>query len=146
MVAAVQEAAESAPTTTENWFESGLGNSKVLMRKIAHDIGISDWSVRRTAKENLHLKPYKLLKVELLTDDNKRVRPRKMQSQCNHKYMFTLRMQPTSSSTSTSWLGPHPFHGWEVNHRRISLQQSERQKLVQKDPRKLVCCRTLAKS
>jgi len=44
------------------------------MRKIARETGISDRSVRRIAKNELNLKPYKLQKVQLLTDENKRVR------------------------------------------------------------------------
>lgn len=49
-------------------------NSRVSMRKIARETGISRESVRRIAKEELNLKPYKLQKVQLLTDENKRVR------------------------------------------------------------------------
>ncbi|XP_054715384.1 uncharacterized protein LOC129224863 [Uloborus diversus] len=49
-------------------------NPRVSMRKIAHETGISDRSVHRIAKEELNLKAYKLQKVQLLTDDNKRVR------------------------------------------------------------------------
>lgn len=49
-------------------------NSRVSMRKISRDTGISDISIRRIAKEELNLKPYKLQKVQLLTEDNKRVR------------------------------------------------------------------------
>lgn len=43
-------------------------------RKIARETGISERSVRRIAKEELLLKPYKLHKVQRLTEDNKRVR------------------------------------------------------------------------
>jgi len=49
-------------------------NARVSMRKIARETGISDRSVRRMAKEEFNLRPYKLQKVQLLTDDNKRVR------------------------------------------------------------------------
>lgn len=49
-------------------------NPRVSMRKIARDTGIHRETVRRIAKEDLGLKPYKLQKVQLLTDDNKRVR------------------------------------------------------------------------
>lgn len=49
-------------------------NPRVSMRKVARDTGISLRSVRRIAKEDLQLTPYKLHKVQLLTDDNKRVR------------------------------------------------------------------------
>jgi len=51
-----------------------LRNRLVSMRKIARETGISDRSVRRIAKNELNLKPYKLQKVQLLTDENKRVR------------------------------------------------------------------------
>jgi len=44
------------------------------MRKIARETGINQESIRQIAKEDLHLKSYKLQKVQLLTDDNKRVR------------------------------------------------------------------------
>lgn len=49
-------------------------NPRVSLRKIARETGISDRSVRRIAKDELNLKPYKLQKVQLLTDDNKRIR------------------------------------------------------------------------
>ncbi|XP_076058393.1 uncharacterized protein LOC143035330 [Oratosquilla oratoria] len=51
-----------------------LRNSRVSMRKIARETGISDRSVRRMAKQKLELKPYKIQKAQLLTDENKRVR------------------------------------------------------------------------
>ncbi|KAJ8951631.1 hypothetical protein NQ318_012301 [Aromia moschata] len=44
----------------------------VSMRKIARQTGINRESIRQIAKED-HLKPYKLQKVQLLTDVNKRV-------------------------------------------------------------------------
>lgn len=47
---------------------------RVSMRKVARDTGINDRSVRRIAKEDLHLKPYKLHKAQLLTAQNKLVR------------------------------------------------------------------------
>lgn len=49
-------------------------NPRVSMRKIARETGISDRSVRRMAKKELNLKPYKLQKVQLLTDENKHIR------------------------------------------------------------------------
>ncbi|XP_054713697.1 uncharacterized protein LOC129223154 [Uloborus diversus] len=49
-------------------------NPRISMRKIARETGVSERSVRRMAKEELNLKTYKLQKVQLLTDDNKRVR------------------------------------------------------------------------
>lgn len=51
-----------------------LRNSRVSMRKIAREIGVSRESARRIAKEHLKVKPYKLQKVQLLTDGNKLVR------------------------------------------------------------------------
>lgn len=44
------------------------------MRNIARETGISDRSVRRIAKEELNLKAYKVRKVQMLTDENNRVR------------------------------------------------------------------------
>lgn len=56
--------------------KTGLGavnqNSRVSMRNIAHKIRVSDILVRRIVKEDLHLMPYKLSKVQRFTDDNKR--------------------------------------------------------------------------
>jgi inhibitor of nuclear factor kappa-B kinase subunit alpha len=49
-------------------------NPRVSMRKISRDTGISRESVRQMAKKELHLKPFKIQKVQLLTDENKRVR------------------------------------------------------------------------
>jgi hypothetical protein len=44
------------------------------MRSIARETGISRESVHQMAKTELNLKPYKLQKAQLLTDDNKLVR------------------------------------------------------------------------
>lgn len=49
-------------------------NPRVSLRKIARETGISRESVRRIAKTELKLRPYKLTKGQLLTDENKRVR------------------------------------------------------------------------
>ena len=49
-------------------------NSRVSMRKIARETGINRESVRLIAKKELGLKPYKLQKCQLLTDENKKVR------------------------------------------------------------------------
>ena len=48
-------------------------NPRSSMRKVARETGISRESVRRMAKKELKLKPYKFQKVQLLTDENKRV-------------------------------------------------------------------------
>ncbi|XP_076037187.1 uncharacterized protein LOC143022725 [Oratosquilla oratoria] len=48
-------------------------NSRVSLRTIARETGISDRSVRQMAKQELELKPYKIQKAQLLTDENKRV-------------------------------------------------------------------------
>ncbi|KAM8711927.1 hypothetical protein ACLKA7_012438 [Drosophila subpalustris] len=48
-------------------------NSRISMRKIARETGLKRESVRQMAKKHLGLKPYKLQKVQLLTDENKRV-------------------------------------------------------------------------
>ena len=49
-------------------------NSRVSMRKIARETGMKRESVRQMAKRELNLMPYMLQKVQLLTDENKRVR------------------------------------------------------------------------
>ncbi|GFW88993.1 paired domain-containing protein [Trichonephila clavipes] len=47
-------------------------NPRVSMRQTARDMGISDRSVRRIAKTELGQKPYKLRKVQLLTEKKTR--------------------------------------------------------------------------
>uniref|UniRef100_A0A914KM83 Transposase n=1 Tax=Meloidogyne incognita TaxID=6306 RepID=A0A914KM83_MELIC len=49
-------------------------NSRLSMRKVARDTGISATTVRRIAKNELGLKPYKLQKAQLLTEKTKKVR------------------------------------------------------------------------
>ena len=49
-------------------------NSRVSMRKIARETGMKRESVRQMAKRELNLMSYKLQKVQLVTDENKRVR------------------------------------------------------------------------
>ena len=49
-------------------------NPRTSIRKIARETGISNTSVHKMATEVLGLKPYKLQKVQLLTDENKIVR------------------------------------------------------------------------
>ena len=48
-------------------------NSTVSMRKIARETGISRESVRRIAKHEFLVEPYKLQRVQLVTADNKRL-------------------------------------------------------------------------
>lgn len=49
-------------------------NPRVSIRKISRETGINVSTVHRIAKKDLHLRPYKLQKVQLLTDKNKEVR------------------------------------------------------------------------
>jgi hypothetical protein len=49
-------------------------NPRVSMRKISRETGISATSVRRIAKNELGLRPYKLQKAQLLSDQNKAIR------------------------------------------------------------------------
>nr|CAD2146397.1 unnamed protein product [Meloidogyne enterolobii] len=49
-------------------------NSRLSMRKVARETGISGTTVRRIAKNELGLKPYKLQKAQLLTEKTKKVR------------------------------------------------------------------------
>ncbi|GFV48263.1 hypothetical protein TNCV_4716471 [Trichonephila clavipes] len=65
------------------------------MRQITRDIRISDRSVRRIAKTNLGLKPYKGRNVQLLTEKNKLIRLRRCQkplrraaNQCKERFLF----------------------------------------------------------
>lgn len=48
--------------------------SRVSLRKIAREIGISHQSASRIAKEELGLRPYKMLKAQLLTENQKKIR------------------------------------------------------------------------
>lgn len=41
-------------------------NPKRSMRKMAKELGVSEWSIRNIVKHHLHLKPYKLQRVHLL--------------------------------------------------------------------------------
>ena len=49
-------------------------NLRVSMQKIARETGMKCESVRQMAKRELNLMPYKLQKVQLLTNENKHVR------------------------------------------------------------------------
>lgn len=49
-------------------------NPRISLRKVSRETGISDTSVRRMAKEDLGLYPYKLRKAQLLTEKNKKMR------------------------------------------------------------------------
>ncbi|XP_017478987.1 PREDICTED: uncharacterized protein LOC108368613 [Rhagoletis zephyria] len=49
-------------------------NSRLSMRKIARETGIGRETVRLIAKKELHIKPYKIPRAQLLTDENKKVR------------------------------------------------------------------------
>lgn len=49
-------------------------NSRLSMRKVARETGLKRESVRMIAKNELQLRPYKIQKVQLLTDENRRVR------------------------------------------------------------------------
>lgn len=63
-MAAIQEVAESAPSTN-CWIikERMQRNPRVSMKSAVREIGVSDRLVRRMAKEKLKLKAYKLQKV-----------------------------------------------------------------------------------
>ncbi|GFV40925.1 uncharacterized protein TNCV_2665161 [Trichonephila clavipes] len=77
----------------ENRFQS---NPRLSISQIASDMGISDRFVRRIAKSELGLKPYKLRKVQLFTLKNKLVLLRRCRkllrraaSQRREKFLFT---------------------------------------------------------
>ncbi|GFX13585.1 uncharacterized protein TNCV_3136581 [Trichonephila clavipes] len=71
-------------------------NTRASMRQFVRDIGISDRSVRRIAKTELGLKPYKLRDAQLLSKKNKLVRLRRCRkllrrtaSQCLERFLVT---------------------------------------------------------
>ncbi|KAM8707532.1 hypothetical protein ACLKA7_005075 [Drosophila subpalustris] len=74
-------------------------NPRVSMRKIARETGIKRESVRQMAKKHLGLKPYKLQKVQLLTDE---------------------KMPPTQASGRRIWSQEAPVPRGYVGHRRTS--------------------------
>lgn len=86
-------------------------NSKVSMRKIARETGMGRESVRQMAKRELGLKPYKLQKVQLLTDENKRVRLERC-----------LQLKRRAAAQR----GAHSLHGREGVHCPASVQPSKR--------------------
>lgn len=49
-------------------------NPRQSARSMAHQMNVSDWSIRRILKNDLRLKPYKMQKVQNLTDAQKKVR------------------------------------------------------------------------
>ncbi|GFX41783.1 uncharacterized protein TNCV_388961 [Trichonephila clavipes] len=84
-------------------------NTRVSMRQIARDIGITDTSARRIAKTELGLKLYKLRKVQLLTYKNKLVQPRRCRkllrrtaSQRWDRFLFTAEKLFTVQQVHTS--------------------------------------------
>lgn len=101
-------------------------NCKVSMRKIAREIGLNRESVRKIAIYELGLKPYKSQKVQLRTDENKRVRlqrcrllqrraagrkcERKKGSKSTRKYIDGTFFRPSCfygpNSTSAMHIGP----------------------------------------
>ncbi|GFY14273.1 uncharacterized protein TNCV_3614611 [Trichonephila clavipes] len=70
-------------------------NPRVSMRQITRGMGISDRSVRQIAKMKLGLKPYKLRKVQLLTEKKTRAAPK---------------IPKTFETGRKSALGKIPFH------------------------------------
>ena len=92
-------------------------NSRVSMRKIARETGMKRESVRQMAKREFNLMPYKLQKVQLLTDENKCVRlqrcrqlKRRAAAQRWERILFTDRScSPSSRRTTTKTTGAGPL-------------------------------------
>ena len=105
-------------------------NSRVSMRKIARETGIKRESVRQMAKRELNLMPYKLQKVQLLTDENKRVRlqrcrqlKRRAAAQRWERILFTGEKlftveQAHNHQNDRSWSAEAPGTSAIVEHRR----------------------------
>ncbi|GFW04590.1 hypothetical protein TNCV_2226081 [Trichonephila clavipes] len=72
-------------------------NPRVSMRQITRDMGIRDRSVRRIAKTEIGLKPYKLRKVQFFTEKNKLV-------------LLRRRRKLLIRAASQQELGQIPFH------------------------------------
>ncbi|GFY33536.1 uncharacterized protein TNCV_4538701 [Trichonephila clavipes] len=93
-------------------------------------MGISDRLVRRIAKTELGLKPYKLRKVQLLTEKNKLVRLRRCPkllrwavSQCWERFLFTDEklftvQQVHNSQNDEFWCVDTPSTSAIVQHRQ----------------------------
>ena len=105
-------------------------NSRVSMRKIARETGMKRESVRQMAKRELNLMPYKLQKVQLLTDENKRVRlQRCRQLKCRaaaqrwerilftDEKLFTVE-QAHNHQNDRSWSAEAPGTSAIVEHRQ----------------------------
>ncbi|GFY21917.1 uncharacterized protein TNCV_3295611 [Trichonephila clavipes] len=100
------------------------------MRQIARDVGISDRLVRRIAKTDHGLKPYKLRKVQLLSEKTKLVRLRKCRkvlrlaaSQLWERFLFTdaklfTVQQVHNSQNDRMWCVNAPSTSAIVEHRQ----------------------------
>ncbi|CAD5212896.1 unnamed protein product [Bursaphelenchus okinawaensis] len=51
-----------------------MRNPRTPVRQMARETGLKETSLRRIVRKNLKMKPYKLKKVQKLTDENKKVR------------------------------------------------------------------------
>ncbi|GFU62729.1 uncharacterized protein TNCV_1519071 [Trichonephila clavipes] len=104
-------------------------NLRVSMTHITRDMGISDRSVRLIAKSELVRKPYKLRKVQLLTEKNKLVKfqrcrklLRRATSQRWERFLFTEEKLFTVQRVHTSqndrfWCVDAPSTSAIVEHR-----------------------------
>ncbi|GFU27882.1 uncharacterized protein TNCV_449831 [Trichonephila clavipes] len=100
------------------------------MRQVVRDRGISDRLVRRIAKTEFGLKPYKLRKIQLLTEKNKLVRLRRCRkllrraaSQRWERFLFTDEkpftfQQVHNSQNNRIWSVNAPSTSAIVEHRQ----------------------------
>lgn len=107
-----------------------MRNPRTSMRKVAREMGISDRSVRKMAKEVLGLKPYKLQKVQLLTNQNKQVRLQRcrqlLRRAATHQWekilftdekVFTIE-QTHNHQNDRIWSSKHPGNSGIIEHRQ----------------------------
>ena len=101
------------------------------MRKIARETGIKRESERHMAKRELNLMPYKLQKVKLLTDENKRVRLQRCRQLMRHaaaqrwehilftdEKLFFIVEQAHNHQNDKSWSAEAPGTSAIVEHRQ----------------------------
>jgi hypothetical protein len=100
------------------------------MRRITHETGIARDSVHQMAKTELNLKPYKLQKAQLLTDNNKLVRLQRSHALLRHaagtrwerivftdKKLFAVE-QAYNRQNDRSWSAEAPGPSSVIEHRQ----------------------------
>ncbi|XP_023230490.1 uncharacterized protein LOC111630602 [Centruroides sculpturatus] len=104
--------------------------AKISMRKIAHEIGINRELLQLMAIKELRLKPYKFQKIQLPTDENKRMQlQRCRQLKCwaagqqwesilfTHKKLFSIQ-QAHNHQNDRNWSAEAPGCSVIIKHRQ----------------------------